>query len=145
MADRGDHRFTYRLFPHAGDLRDAGVIDAGYDLNVPLRAVVSAPHAGSRDAQDSMLSVDAANAVVEVAKEADDGSGALVVRLYESWGQRGPVTLHAPWPLRRASLTDLLERHLDDLEIHGATVTLDMTPFQITTLRLEAGGRSPFA
>ena len=55
-----------------------------------------------------MLSVDRANAVVEVVKEADDGSGALVVRLYESWGRRGPVTVNAPWPLQRASLTDLL-------------------------------------
>ena len=46
VADRGHHHFTYRLLPHAGDLRDAGVIDAGYDLNVPLRTVATPPHAG---------------------------------------------------------------------------------------------------
>jgi hypothetical protein len=37
VADRGHHRFTYRLLPHAGDLRAAGVVDAGYDLNVPCK------------------------------------------------------------------------------------------------------------
>ena len=147
VADRGDHRFTYRLLPHAGDLRDAGVIDAGYDLNVPLRAVASSPHAGGRDAQGSMLSVDTANAVVEVVKEADDGSGALVVRLYESWGRRGPVTVTRPWPLQRASLTDLLERHLDDVPVHGATVTARDDPFpdhdpQARASRLNALGVS---
>ena len=42
--------------------------------------------------------------------------------------------------MRRASLTDLLERHLDDVPVHGASVTVEMTPFQITTLKLEAGG-----
>lgn len=139
VADRGDHRFTYRLLPHTGDLRDAGVIDAGYDLNVPLRAVATSPHPGTRDVQVSMLSVDTANAVVEVVKEADDGSGALVVRLYESWGRRGPVTVRAPWPIQRASLTDLLERPLAEIPIHGAEVTLEMTPFEIATLKLEGG------
>jgi alpha-mannosidase len=140
VADRGDHRFTYRLLPHAGDLRDAGVIDAGYDLNVPLKAVATSAHPGKLDAQGSFFSVDSPNVVVEVVKEADDGSGALVVRLYESWGRRGPVTLRAPWTLHRASLTDLLERHLDDVPTDGAAVTLEMTPFQITTLQLEGAG-----
>ncbi len=51
VADRGHHRFTYRLLPHRGDLRDAGVVDAGYDLNVPIRAVPTLPHPGSAQRQ----------------------------------------------------------------------------------------------
>jgi len=137
VADRGHHRFTYRLLPHAGDLRAGGVIDAGYDLNVPLRAVAASPHAGDRARHASMLSVDAPNAVVEVVKRADDDTGALVVRLYEAWGQRGPVSLRAPWNVRRATRTDLLERPVDEASVDGAVVSIPLAPFQIVTLALE--------
>jgi alpha-mannosidase len=60
-----------------------------------------------------------------------------VVRLYEAWGRRGPVTVHAPWRVRRATVTDLLERELADVPSVGAEISLDMTPFQIITLKLE--------
>jgi alpha-mannosidase len=83
-----------------------------------------------------MLSVDAANVVVEVVKEADGSPGTLVVRLYEAWGRRGPVTLHVPWDIRRAVLTDLLERPLDDIPTRSGDVVLEMAPFQITTVTL---------
>jgi alpha-mannosidase len=85
----------------------------------------------------SLLSVDCANVVVEAVKRSDDGTGALVVRLYESWGQRGPVILQAPWAVGRATLTDLLEREIVDVASRGAAVPLEMTPFQISTVRLE--------
>jgi alpha-mannosidase len=140
VADRGHHRFVYRLLPHAGDLRAGGVVDAGYDLNVALRAVTTSPHRGPRPPSNSLLSVDADNVVVEVVKESDDGTGALVVRLYEAWGQRGPVTLRAPWDLGSATRTDLLERPVDGASVQGAAVTLDMTPFQIVTLKLSRSG-----
>jgi len=149
VADRGHHRLTYRLFPHAGDLREAGVIDAGYDLNVPLRAIDASPGAdspeaaGSQEAQGtlddrcSMLSVDAPNVVVEVVKRSDDDPDALVVRMYDAWGRRGPVTVRAPWSIRRACMTDLLERETGDVPSSGSQLTFDVGPFQIVTLKLE--------
>ena len=86
--------------PTPGDLREAGVIDAGYDLNVPVRAVATSPHPGPLEPDGSLLSVDAAHVVVEAVKRRRRRPGALVVRLYEAWGRRGPVTLQAPWKLR---------------------------------------------
>ena len=38
VADQRRHRFTYSLLPHAGDLREAGVVAAGYRLNCRLGA-----------------------------------------------------------------------------------------------------------
>jgi len=136
-ADRGHHRFRYRLLPHAGDLRQAGVIDAGYDLNVPIRVVGTPSHPGRLGPEGSMLSVDAAHVVVEAVKASEDGRGALVVRLYEAWGRRGPATLMLPWPPRRAVLSDLLEREQADLAVHGNTVTVDLAPFEIATLVID--------
>jgi alpha-mannosidase len=139
VADRGHHRFTYRLYPHEGDLRQAGVVDAGYDLNVPLQPVTTAAHPGTGDARVSLVSVDVPHVVVDVVKRSEDRSGALVVRLYEAWGRRGPVTIRVPWDIRRAALTDLLEREVDEIPSRGPTVTFDTSPFQITTLRIEPG------
>ena len=96
VADRGTHRFVYRLFPHAGDLREAGVIEGGYDLNVPLIAHPTTPVPEGRRHRLSLLSVDAPHVVIDTVKTAEDGSDALVVRLYEAWGRRGPATVQAP-------------------------------------------------
>ena len=136
-ADRGSHRFAYGLLPHPGDLREAGVVDAGYEFNVPLRVVVTDAHTGDGAATSSLAEVDAPNACIEVVKQADDGSGATIVRLYEAWGSRGPVTVTVIGGLRRAARTDLLERELGPVEFDGASARIDLRPFEIVTLRLE--------
>jgi len=137
VADRGRHHFRYRLLPHSGDFREAGVIDAAYDLNVALRALPDQAHPGTLGASHSFLSVSSPHAVIETVKLADDG--ALVVRLYEAWGRRGPVTLRAPWPVGRAWRTDLLERPVDDVVAADHDVVVELTPFQLVTLKLEPG------
>jgi alpha-mannosidase len=137
VADRGHHHFTYRLLPHEGDLRGAGVVDAGYDLNVPLRVVATTAHGGSADSGASLLSVDVPNAVIEVVKRADDDSSAVIVRLYEAWGRRGPVTVTVPTNAARVTVTDLLEREEREIVIRQGAVTLELAPFQIVTLKLE--------
>ncbi|MEX2540989.1 MAG: alpha-mannosidase, partial [Trueperaceae bacterium] len=38
QADKGRHRFTYALLPHAGTWREGEVLPHGYALNLPLRA-----------------------------------------------------------------------------------------------------------
>ncbi|MBV8462325.1 MAG: hypothetical protein JO368_03470 [Acidimicrobiales bacterium] len=82
------------------------------------------------------MGVDAPNVCLEVVKRADDGSGALVVRLYEAWGSRGRATVRLPSPVVHAVRADLLERELAPVETDGATVSLDLRPFEIVTLRL---------
>jgi alpha-mannosidase len=135
VADRGHHHFTYRLLPHTGDLRTAGVVDAGYDLNVPLLAVATAPHPGELETARSLLSVDAPNVVIEAVKQAEDGS--LVVRVYEAWGRRGPVTLRAPWLIGRVTTTDLMERELGTVASDRSEVSFTIAPFEIATFKLE--------
>ncbi len=139
-ADRGHHQFRYRLLPHAGDLRKSGVIDAGYDLNVPVRMIDTTPHAGTLPASGSFLSVDADHVVVEAVKQSDRGSGALVIRLYEAWGQRGPVTVQLPWKPARVVRADLLEGELADLPFEDRAVTLGISPFEIVTLVVDPAG-----
>ncbi|MFE4817031.1 alpha-mannosidase [Streptomyces sp. NPDC056704] len=126
-ADQGKHRFTYALLPGAS-IEDA--IAEGYALNLPLRVADSAGPA------EPVVSVDGEGVTIEAVKLADDASGDVVVRLYESRGGRGTGTLRTGFPLAGAQVTDLLERPLNTADTDGNTVAVALRPFEVRTLRL---------
>ncbi|MET8824498.1 glycoside hydrolase family 38 C-terminal domain-containing protein [Streptomyces sp. NPDC004610] len=134
-ADRGAHRFRYSLRPGA----DVGAaITEGYALALPLRPAAPAPEAVARP----LVSVASPDVVVEAVKLADDRSGDVVVRLYESRGGQAVTTLTAHFPLGRVQETDLLEDPLTEHEhTPDGQVALALRPFQILTLRLTRAQR----
>ncbi|MCN9241553.1 glycosyl hydrolase-related protein [Streptomyces sp. RY43-2] len=127
-ADQGRHRLTYSLLPGAS-IEDA--VAEGYAFNLPLRL------ADAAGAPEPVVSVAGEGVTVEAVKLADDTSGDVVVRLYESRGGRATGTLRTGFPLARAQITDLLERPLDEAVTDGNTVAVTLRPFQILTLRLQ--------
>jgi alpha-mannosidase len=131
-ADQGRHRFTYALLPGAS-IADA--VAEGYALNLPLRVAEAA------GAPAPVVSVDGDGVTVEAVKLADDRSGDVVVRLYESRGGRARGVLRTGFPLAGAQVTDLLERPLpeagaDVVAGDDGGVGIALRPFQILTLRL---------
>jgi alpha-mannosidase len=126
-ADQGKHRFTYALLPGAS-IEDA--IAEGYALNLPLRVADSAGPA------EPVVSVDGEGVTIEAVKLADDASGDVVVRLYESRGGRGTGTLRTGFPLAGVQMTDLLERPLTTVDTDGNAVPVALRPFEVQTLRL---------
>ncbi|WP_405801166.1 alpha-mannosidase [Streptomyces sp. NBC_01506] len=134
-ADRGPQHFRHTLRPGA-DVADA--IFEGYALNLPLRP---GPAAGRAE---PLVTVDGPDVVVEAVKLADDRSGDVVVRLYESRGGRARTTLTAGFPVTAVQETDLLEDPLSVRAYTGRSVALTLRPFQILTLRL-VRGESPKA
>ena len=129
-ADQGRHTFTYALLPNASV---ADAVAEGYFLNLPPRVV-----SGTGPTAPPLITIAEPAVVVEAVKLADDGSGDVVVRLYESLGGRSPVTLRTAFPLRGAQVVDLLERSTDTpaYTVDGDEVRLALRPFQIVTLRL---------
>ncbi|PAZ11293.1 alpha-mannosidase [Streptomyces sp. SA15] len=130
-ADQGRHRFVYSLLPGA-DIEDA--VAEGYALNLPLRV------ADAAGAPEPVVAVDGEGVTVEAVKLADDESGDVVVRLYESRGGRAHGVLRTGFPLAGAQVTDLLERPLEDADIDGdGGIAVSLRPFQVLTLRLRRG------
>ncbi len=130
-ADQGRHRMTYTLLPGA---TVADAVAGGYALNLPLRVA-----AGGGSGADPLVSVEGDAAVIEAVKLADDRSGDVVVRLYESLGGRASTRLRASFPLAGAEVTDLLERPLGGEPIAPSSdgcIPLTLRPFQVLTLRL---------
>jgi alpha-mannosidase len=137
LCDRGRHRFTYALLPHAGDL--VPVIAAGYALGAPLQ--VRRPGAGVAPvrhwpAEHSLVQVSDPGVVVETVKTADDGRG-VIVRGYEALGGRRRVRLVPGVACTAAVRTDLLERDGAVVPVaDDGAVELTVRPFELVTLRL---------
>lgn len=132
-ADQGEHWMTYSLLPHTGDW-GSEVIPAAYDINDPLilRRVNGASGSGS---QGSLVSVDTPNVVIETVKQAEDGNG-IIVRLYEDHRNRGKATLTAGFPVAEAYRVNLLEENEEAVAVSGNQIKLNVTPYQIISLRL---------
>ena len=126
-ADQGRHRFAVALRVGA---RIGDAVAEGYRLNLPLRRV----H-GAR-AIAPLLTVDDAAVVVEAVKLAEDGSGDVVVRLYEAFGGRATASVRAGFEYTSVVETDLLERPLPEAVcLDPGGERLSVRPFQIVTLR----------
>lgn len=129
-TDHGVHRFAYALVPGA-EVGDA--VREGYRINLPERALPGAAEVRP------LVAVDHPGVVVEAVKLAEDRSGDVVVRMYESRGSRARAEVGFGFPAGRATRVDLLERPLPDApepEDTGGGVRLALRPFEIATLRI---------
>ncbi|WP_426625901.1 alpha-mannosidase [Leifsonia sp. McL0607] len=118
-ADQGVH--TLRSSIVIGEVDAA--IETGYRLNLPLRPAGDA-------VVEPLVASSSPAVVVETVKLAEDGSGDVVVRLYEAHGSRAEATLAIGFPHERIVRTDLLERTTGD-----GSAALTLRPFELVTLR----------
>ncbi len=135
-CDQGRHRFTYALLPHAGDAMAGGVLEAASALNTPLAVHQVDAHTGPLPPRLSFVSVDDTAFVVVAVKRADDGTGDMVVRGYESHGGHRKVRLRSSRAVTSADRTDLLERPRRQLVTEDGAVLLSLRPFELVTVRL---------
>lgn len=135
-ADQGQHTFTYSLYPHTGDYTTGQVVQAGYELNVPVEVLEIAAQKGNAPARAGYFTPLAENIVIEAVKKAEDGD-ALVVRLYEAWGRATETALQINLPAKRVYLANLVEEEGERLELAEGKVNLKFGPFEIHTLLIE--------
>lgn len=136
-ADKGFHRFTYSLLPHAGGWREGGVLPSAYELNLPpYTATLAAQPAGGLPNRFAFATCDAAHVVIETVKRAEDDD-AWIVRLYEAEQYRAAaVRLRFGRPLRRVQACNLVEREGRDWPCDGDTVTFPIAPYEIKTFKV---------
>ncbi|HLM16546.1 MAG TPA: glycoside hydrolase family 38 C-terminal domain-containing protein, partial [Acidimicrobiia bacterium] len=139
-ADRGDHHFTYSLFPHLGDHVEGAVVAEAARLNQPIVALAAAGERMEPAAPWSVASTSNRSVVVTAVKFAEDGSGDVIVRCYEASGGRANADLFLGFDVEAVKVCDLLERALDDevdaASIDGDAIRMRLRPFQILTLRV---------
>lgn len=150
-ADVGPHNFEV-LFKPGTTLKQT--IQMGYRISVPAQHVCGqhpvAPLFTITPSDLTSKTSEASGVLPEAVKMAEDRSGDIVVRLYESIGQqeRAQLTTHFAW--KSVSEVDLVEKPNDAVQPaidrkasdtttssdnQPASIELTVHPFQIVTLR----------
>lgn len=123
-TDHGHHQIEIGFVVGA----DAAIATAeGIRLNSPATVV-----RGGREVAP-LVSVDGEGIVVSGVKLADDGSGDVIVRLYEALGRRAVGSLAVDFAHSEIREVSLIEDALDDARVGGE---LRLRPFEVRTLRI---------
>ena len=129
-ADRGEHDFTYAYTFWDGPFAQCDVVRQGFELNVqPLCAEGSAQEA-------SLIAPDCADIIIDTLKQAEDGSGDLIVRLYESKHTASRTRLRTLFPVKAAWACDMQENKTETLPCEEGGIPLAFRAFEIKTVRL---------
>ena len=137
VADRGHQHFTFALYPHAGDWRQALTVRHGYEYNYPLKAMQVEAHTGTLPLEHSFMAVKPENVVLTAMKKAED-SNSLMLHMYESAGKEANVEITLPHGATAAAETNLMEQPQGaPLQIEGDHLTVPIHPYEILAVRVD--------
>jgi len=152
VTDRGTFESSYALVPHAGPWEEAGVVQRGYEFNVPFLPRRTDRHPGALPSRQAFLEVHPETVVATVLKEPERPAreGERILRLFET--ARKDTHVAVIFPTQRilsARETDLLERDLPDgrpVTLTGpGALALDVGHDEVVTLRLAVQEAGPAA
>ena len=139
--DRGEHEFTYSIYPHAAGFELGGTVAAAMALNIPPRSAV----AGSASAKGlrpfvTLRQPIADGVILEAVKKAEDGDG-YIFRFYEAVGSSGAVKAECCRPLASVTECDLMEAPCETggARYEGSSFSFEVKPFEIRTFRVRFG------
>ncbi|KAG2207470.1 hypothetical protein INT47_004218 [Mucor saturninus] len=144
IADMGQHKFKYAIYPHRGSFSSSNVMQAALEFNTPL----SIRHAKGSDIQSghvmhSLFRMDPPNQIIiDTVKLAEDDAGKgkqVILRLYEAYGGTSSAILHSNLKIKRIQISNILEDDLNNelkpQSDSGFPITLK--PFQIMTIKID--------
>jgi alpha-mannosidase len=135
-ADRGRQEFLYSVLPHRGGWTSADATRRGFEVNDPLITRVPMVHGGALPKAHAFVKAGPSNVIVSaLKKEMGYAEWGLILRLYETNGERTEAKLELPWTVE-ASECDLIERPTDKIVGSGQVLTVPLAPFEIKTIRL---------
>ena len=130
-ADNGQHSFTYAFTAWEGPFVDSDVVRQGYELNV--KPVVS----NGAVERFSAVTVDKANVILDTMKPAEDGSGDIVLRLYEAKKAAAKAEVSLQFGAAKAYLCDMLENIIEEVPVTDGKIVLPFRAFEIKTVRVK--------
>ncbi|MEM0272812.1 MAG: alpha-mannosidase [Thermoprotei archaeon] len=131
-TDLEEVSFTYSLYPHQGDWKQAEVVKRAYELNTPLRLV-----RGKAQREGKSL-VGVRRLMLEAVKQSEDAEG-IILRLYEYHNSRGEETIELPFSVDSAESLDLLELNKlpREITVEGNRIKVKYLNRDILTLKVK--------
>lgn len=121
FTDEGLMFFEYGIYPHTGDVEKTDIVNKASEFNIRPDIITAGYHKGTEPQTMSCLSLDSKNISVTAFKYAQDGSGDLILRLYETKGEY-------------VTKTPIVSRAF------GFAFYTDLTPHEIKTFRIDSNG-----
>ena len=131
-TDQGDHRFTYALFPHAGDWRKGETTRKARELNNPIVVRENSVNVG----MPSLLTSLPVSLCLDAVKKSDDGPE-IIVRIHEAHGVAGRHHIEFGYGIEKAFECDLMEQVIQKLKPSKGRLSLKFGAFEIKTLKLK--------
>ncbi|NIA13402.1 MAG: hypothetical protein GWP08_04925 [Nitrospiraceae bacterium] len=154
VPENKNHVFTYALYPHAGDWREANTPRAAHEYNHPLLA--RRPGALAKPflpAEAPFVEIEKENVILAAMKpygnpmaafeknRKPDALAGITMRLYETTGRPCCTTIRFGKGMRSAWTANLLEQRERNLDVFwdesGECTHLVVNPFAIETVGLE--------
>lgn len=134
----GEHTFDLSIIPHAGNWDTADIYNESLQFNNKPALFELSDLQGALNSAESFLSFSNKNFIFSSLKVAEDGSGDIILRVYNptECAQTGEFTFFKP--LERAEEVTIEELTKQELAVaEESTVTVSAQPKKIITLRLK--------
>ncbi|BAU09560.1 hypothetical protein LEP3755_00310 [Leptolyngbya sp. NIES-3755] len=128
-ADLGQHTFSYAIYPHAGNWKEAQTVRKAEEFCNPLHAIVLSdlPENGTLPPVHSFLDLGSDNLILTSLKQSEDNPDEYVLRCYECHGEPAELDLKGNFEIIES--VDLLERPLN--------IPDKIEPWQIRSYRIK--------
>ncbi len=132
-ADNRVHHFVYGAMAWNGTFEESSVVRQGYEMNVKPLVMP-----GRRE-KFSLVDIEKANIILDTVKAAEDGSGDLILRFYESKKMMTDtaVAFGKKLAVKSAWLCDMLENPQEEISVESGRMGLGFKAFEIKTVRVK--------
>jgi len=122
--------FSYTLRAHEGPYRQPEAVAWSRDAATPFLSAK-----GAADELPVGVEIDPSRAIATCLKPADEPGRGVILRVWETANQAGPLPVGAQG-FSRAVRTDLLERDLEELPVRGGRIALPIRALGLAAVRL---------
>lgn len=135
-SDKGEHEFSYRLYPHAGTWQQAETVVNANIFNTPLRCVRLNNNTNrTLPSEYSFIQIGRKNLVLDAVKTAEDGRG-LILRVYEAHGTRGKAEMKLGFDFKSVTECNLCEEDEQAVACSENGFAFRFKPNEVKTFRV---------
>src|SRR5215211_1135008 len=150
-AETKPYTFRYSIVPHENDWSEDLIYQHGSEINMPLISFQTKKNNNIKknntfennsnkiktlaDLQ-SFLEISESNIILSTMKLSDDKKG-IILRVYETEGKKTITKIKLAAIIKNVKLIDFMENEIQEIkEIENDTVTIEINPFKIITLKI---------
>ena len=127
--------FEYSIIPHKGGWLEARIYKIAREFVVKPLIQEDLPHEGDLPSELSFLKVNPEEIILTCMKKAEDDNY-VVIRLLNVSDRRVTASLEFFRPLKEAWRANLNEEPLEQLNVTGRTIQIDIEPHKLETLKV---------